>query len=211
MIDLVMLDADGVLFESVQSNIAFYNAIFAQVGQPCLAAAEEQLCIFMSTRELFARRAGPDLQLRDRMMAVAAKLDATPFFRLLQPPFELRPFLHSLRRRYKLGLATNRSTTVPGLIEHLGLRDIFDAVACLQDAVAPKPAPDLLHLCMARAGVSALRAVYVGDSPIDSEAATAAGVRFIGVGSRVRAEHRIEALAELPAALARLAPARSAD
>ena len=27
-----MFDADGVLFESFESNIAYYNAIFAQVG-----------------------------------------------------------------------------------------------------------------------------------------------------------------------------------
>ena len=28
-----MFDADGVLFESFESNIAYYNAIFAQVGE----------------------------------------------------------------------------------------------------------------------------------------------------------------------------------
>jgi len=200
-----MLDADGVLFESVQSNIAFYNAIFAEVGQPCLEPHEESQCIFMATREVFALRAGLDRQLRERMAAVAAKLDSAPFFRLLQPPFELRPFLQTMRRRYKLGLATNRSTTVPALIEHLDLRDIFDAVTCLQDAVAPKPAPDLLNLCMKRAGVSPAHALYVGDSPTDSAAAVAAGVGFVGVGNRVNVPHRIEALAELPAALERLA------
>ncbi|HLH75903.1 MAG TPA: HAD family hydrolase [Candidatus Binataceae bacterium] len=204
MIEFVMFDADGVLFESVQSNIAFYNAIFAQVGQPCLEPHEQSQCIFMATREVFAQRAGADLHLRERMAAVAAELDAAPFFRLLQPPFELRPFLHRLRQRYKLGLATNRSTTVPALIEHLDLRDIFDAITCLQDAVAPKPAPDLLNLCMKRAGVGAAHAIYVGDSPIDSEAAAAAGVGFIGVGQRVSTPHRIEALAELPALLERL-------
>ena len=33
-----MFDADGVLFESFESNIAYYNAIFAQVGEPPLGS-----------------------------------------------------------------------------------------------------------------------------------------------------------------------------
>jgi phosphoglycolate phosphatase len=204
MIELVMLDADGVLFESDESNIAYYNEIFRILGEPPLSADEERLAVFLSTRQVFELRAGADPQLRRRMGELAARLDFAPFYRLLRPPFELRPFLCELGRRYKLGLATNRSTTVPGLIQHLDLDGVFSAVACVQEQVQPKPAPDILHLCLARAGIAAERAVYVGDSPIDREAAAAAGVAFIGVGARVIADNLIERLHDLPAALAQM-------
>ena len=87
---------------------------------------------------------------------------------------------------------------MPALIEHLGLAGIFDAVASARDQVRPKPAPDIVELCLARAGVAAARAVYVGDSETDRIAAEAAGTHFIGVGDRVAHDHRIDHLAELP-------------
>jgi FMN phosphatase YigB (HAD superfamily) len=131
-------------------------------------------------------------------------MDQAPFFKMLRTPFELRPFMVAIKQRYKLALATNRSATVPALIEHLGLAEIFDAVASALDKVRPKPAPDILQLCLKRAGVDASRAVYVGDSKVDREAAEAAGVHFIGVGRRVEYHRLIATLADLPPALERL-------
>jgi HAD superfamily hydrolase (TIGR01509 family) len=124
---------------------------------------------------------------------------------MLRPPFELRPFMLQLKRRYKLGLATNRSATVPALVEHLGLSGVFDAVASALDKVPPKPAPDILRLCLQRAGVDAAQAVYVGDSRIDREAAERAGMHFIGVGRRLEHHRMIATIADLQAALERLA------
>lgn len=182
MIELVIFDADGVLFDSVEANIAYYNAIFGAIGEPPLSPVEEREGIYYAAIQMFERRAGSDLEKLARMKEVARNLDSEPFFRLLRPPFELRPFMIELRRRYRLALATNRSTTVPALVEYLGLTDIFEAVASARDKVRPKPAPDILELCVRRAGVEAHRAVYVGDSHIDREAAAAAGIRFIGIG-----------------------------
>jgi len=93
---------------------------------------------------------------------------------------------------------------VPALVEHLGLGGVFDAVASALDKVRPKPAPDILRLCLQRAGVNATRAVYVGDSRIDREAAESAGMHFIGVGSRLEYHRQIATIADLRTALERL-------
>ncbi|HVA78994.1 MAG TPA: HAD family hydrolase [Candidatus Binataceae bacterium] len=201
MIDLVMFDADGVLFDSDASNVAYYNAIYAQIGEPPLDRDEEIKAISYATEQVFAMRARGDEGRLGAMKDIARTLDAAPFFKLLRPPLELRPFMLAMRRRFRLGLATNRSATVPALVEHLDLAGIFDAIACARDQVRPKPAPDILNLCMERAAVTRERAVYVGDSPIDRVAAADAGVPFIAVGPRVEHERRIATLAELPAAL----------
>ncbi len=210
MIELVIFDADGVLFDSVEANIAYYNTIFGAIGEPPLSPVEEREGIYYAAITMFERRAGSDLEKLARMKEVARSLDSEPFFRLLLTPFELRPFMIELRRRYRLALATNRSTTVPALVEYLGLADIFEAVASARDRVRPKPAPDILELCVRRAGVEAHRAVYVGDSHIDREAAAAAGIRFIGVGHRVEHHARIAELGELPAHLEALSNATAA-
>jgi len=49
--------------------------------------------------------------------------------------------------------------------------------------------------------VDAARAVYVGDSRIDREAAESAGVHFIGVGSRIEHHSIIATIATLQEAL----------
>ncbi|MBF6569538.1 MAG: HAD family hydrolase [Candidatus Binataceae bacterium] len=201
MIDLVIFDADGVLFDSVEANIAYYNAIFSAIGEPALSPIEEREGIYYATIQMFERRAGGDPAKLARMKEVARGLDSARFFAMLRPPFDLRPFMLELRQRYRLALATNRSTTVFALVEHLGLAEIFEAVASVFDRVRPKPAPDMLELCLRRAKVEPDRAVYVGDSPIDREAALAAGIRFIGVGDRVEHDQRIGGLGELPARL----------
>jgi phosphoglycolate phosphatase len=201
MLDLVIFDADGVLFDSTESNTAYYNAIFAQMHEPPMNRDEEKAGVFMAAPQVFELRARGDRAKYDRMREIARVMDPTPFFNLMRPAVELRPFLSALKRRYRLGLATNRSATIPALIDHLGLAGIFDAVASVRDKVRPKPAPDIVELCLARAGITAPRAVYVGDSETDRIAAEAAGTHFIGVGDRVDHQHRIDLLIELPARL----------
>jgi phosphoglycolate phosphatase len=196
-----MFDADGVLFDSTESNVAYYNWIFAKVGEPPLDREEEISAISYAASEVFAARARGDATKLSAMHDAARTMDQTPFFKMLRPPFELRPFMLELKQHYKLGLATNRSATVPALVEHLGLAGIFDAVASALDQVRPKPAPDILRLCLDRANVAAARAVYVGDSRIDREAAQAAGMHFIGVGSRIEHPRLIDTIAELRTAL----------
>ena len=204
MLELVMFDADGVLFDSTESNTAYYNAIYAQMGEPPMNPEEEKAGVFMAAPQVFEMRARGDAAKFERMREIARSMDATPFFNLMRPPLELRPFLSALKLRYRLALATNRSATIPALIEHLGLADIFDAVASARDKVRPKPAPDIVELCLARAGVGPQHAVYVGDSITDRIAAQAAGVHFIGLGARVDHEHWIEQLIELPERLERI-------
>ena len=205
MIELVIFDADGVLFDSIESNIAYYNAIFRRVGEPALNAAEEGRSISDAAEEMFIARARGNHGKLEAMRAVARSLDGTAFFKMLKPPLELRPFMMQLRARYRLGLATNRSATVPALVEHLKLNGVFDAIASVLDGVPPKPAPDILQLCIQRARTTPERSVYVGDSPIDRQAALEAGTHFIAVGARVDHSRRVETIKELPATLDELA------
>jgi phosphoglycolate phosphatase len=204
MLELVMFDADGVLFDSTDSNTAYYNAIFASIGESPMSSEEEKAGVFMSALQVFELRAAGQSARIERMRAAARSMDSTPFFNLLRPSPDLRDFLLEIKRNYRVALATNRSATIPAIIEYLGLDGVFDAVASARDKVRPKPAPDIVQLCLARAGVAAKRAVYVGDSETDRIAAEAAGTNFIALGIRTDYTNRIARLDELPGALLRL-------
>src|SRR5689334_22797763 len=201
MLELIIFDADGVLFDSTESNTAYYNAIFAQLGEPPMSPVEEKAGVFMAAPQVFDLRAAGDQERIARMHAISRIMDATPFFHLLRPFPELRSFLLELKRNYRIGLATNRSATIPAIIDYLGLSGVFDVVASVRDKVKPKPAPDMLELCLKRAGVVPPHAVYVGDSETDRIASEAAQLNFIGVGARAGHSNAITRLDELPAML----------
>ncbi|MGV0814192.1 HAD family hydrolase [Mycolicibacterium boenickei] len=59
--------------------------------------------------------------------------------------------------------------------------DAIAAATSSKDVDTAKPDPDIVKVALERAGVSADRAVFVGDAVWDGEAATRAGVPFIGL------------------------------
>ncbi|MEW5852274.1 MAG: HAD-IA family hydrolase [Myxococcota bacterium] len=103
-------------------------------------------------------------------------------------------------RGVKLACATNsvRAVALPAL-EQVGLLTRMDAVAAVDDAHAPKPAPDLVRLAAARMGLPVGKCVMVGDSAFDVLAGSGAGCGVAGIG--VDADVRIANLRELPAVL----------
>ena len=70
-----------------------------------------------------------------------------------------------------------------------GLTDAFDVVACADDGIAVKPAPDMVLAACEATGVQPARTAVVGDSPADLEMGRAAGAALVvgvltGVGGQ---------------------------
>lgn len=201
----VVFDCDGVLFDSAAANIAFFDDVLAAAGLAPLDARGRQLAQSMTTHQLvdvlFA-----DPVTRARVTAEARELDYGPYFALMRPVDGLHDTLAALRRDFRTGMATNRGKTVHEVIRRFGLTPYFDVALGILDVERPKPHPDMLEACLARLGVAAGEAVYVGDQETDRRAAAAAGMRFVAVGDQTAGDVGITTLAELPAALATLAP-----
>ncbi len=206
-----MLDCDGVLFESFEANVAYYDAILERLGEPPLDASGRELAHRLSTGQLFEHLFAGDPERLERSLGVASQIDYAPFFERMTPMPGLFEVLDHLRRSWRTAMVTNRSATIEPLLARFGLGAHFDAVVGLRDVARPKPAPDMIELCLERLGVKASQAVYVGDSPTDGQAARAAGVFFIGIGMAVADEACwIAGLDELVGLLAALRPAAGA-
>ncbi len=82
----------------------------------------------------------------------------------------------------KIGLVTmNNSMVVEGILKRTGIEGFFDAVVCRGDVDLYKPHPEPLNIVMERLGVLPRETIYIGDSPVDVEAARSARILSIAV------------------------------
>jgi phosphoglycolate phosphatase len=105
---------------------------------------------------------------------------------------------------------------IEGILAREGLANQFDVIIGGEDVARHKPDPEGLLLAVAELALPKSLALYVGDHPVDAEAAERADIRFAAVlsGPSTRADFArlavarfLESLAELPAALTELSAA----
>jgi HAD superfamily hydrolase (TIGR01509 family) len=181
-IRLAIFDCDGVLFDSEPANLAFYREVLRLADAPPMPESVEAAYHSLASAQLFEKIFGDQPEFLAKVKEIARATDYKSFFPLMQPKPRLRETLEELRRGRSTAMATNRGQTTHGVLAHFGLGDLFDLAVGVLDVARPKPAPDMLLLCLERLGVAAGEAVYVGDQPTDLEAAEGAGIRFVGMG-----------------------------
>jgi len=77
---------------------------------------------------------------------------------------------------FTLGIATNGPGVITEeLLRAFKIRDLFCVIVGSEETQNPKPSPDLLLVACRKVGIDPFDTVYVGDQPVDSEAAEAAG------------------------------------
>jgi len=177
----VLLDIDGTLVDSNFLHVHAWVQAFAEVGHP-VDAWRVHRRIGMGSGRLLAELLGDDAErlgddAKEQHTARYAELAG-----LLRPFDGARELVRTLADR---GVRVVLSTSAaPEELEKL--RDTLDVddlvqVTGAEDVDEAKPEPDLVHAALDLAGVPADRAVFVGDSVWDVEAAVRAGVPCVGV------------------------------
>jgi phosphoglycolate phosphatase len=136
---------------------------------------------------------------REAAAALEAAWHAPDPVALARPVTDLVALFARLRPRvatFAVATSDDRDPTERTLAA-LGVAGEMAALACADDGIPSKPAPDpVLHLCRLL-GVPPDHTAVVGDSPADLRMARAAGVaRTIGVLTGVAEQHELEPLAD---------------
>jgi len=204
LLKLVAFDCDGVLFDSRQANIAFYNAILARFDQPRLSPEGEDYvhCHTVAASLAHIFRGYPNLKA---VFAFYRTFDYQPFIPMMLRMPHLREFLGFLRPACFTALATNRSNTTGAVLNYHGLADDFDLVVSAQDVARPKPHPEAFERILGHFGVEPREAIYIGDSWVDEAFAANAGVPLVAYRNpRLQAAHHLESFAAAPALIREL-------
>jgi phosphoglycolate phosphatase len=211
LVKLVAFDCDGVLFDSRQANIAFYNAILAHFGRPPMSPAAVDYVhshtVWESLEHLFPN--STDLKA---VLHFARSFDYGPFIAMMvEEPF-LREFLRFLRPGRYTALATNRTTTTRAVLAYHGLAGDFDLVVSAQDVSHPKPHPESFLRILEHFGLSPREAIYIGDSQVDERFAANAGVPFVAYRNpRLTADYYLDSFAAGPELIRNLTGAQTIE
>ena len=188
-VEAVIFDCDGVMFESRQANLAYYNLILAKFGYPVVDASQTEkahLCHTASSPTVLATLM--DARDLDNALSFADTVDYCEFIPQLASEPNLTELLDQLSGQYKLAVATNRGHSIHTILDHFGLEGYFSAVVSRCEVVNPKPAPDMLLLAAKQLKVKPERAVFIGDSKLDKMAANGARIPFISYGGSVSSD-----------------------
>lgn len=199
MLKLVAFDCDGVLFDSRQANISFYNAILEHFGLPPMEPMAVDYVHMHTVGESLAYLFPGQAQLQ-AAQDYTRTLDYGPYIPMMVEEPHLREFLQFLRPSYYRALATNRTTTTHRVLRYHGLEDQFDLVVSAQDVSRPKPHPEAFWRILGHFGLTPSEALYIGDSSVDQDFSRNAGVCLAAYRNpALQADYYLDSFAQGPA------------
>jgi HAD superfamily hydrolase (TIGR01509 family) len=190
----VLFDVDGTLVDTNYLHALAWSRALRDAGEWAPMNALHRL-VGMGGDQLVPRLRGEDSpSIREARSRHYKELLA-----------DARPFPGAaglLRRVHSAGVAVVLATSSPGEeLDHLrqliDAEDAIDAHTTADDVRSSKPEPDVFLAAMEAAGVDPDRALAVGDSRWDVEAARAAGIGCVAVESGGFSQHELSEVGAL--------------
>jgi len=207
----VIFDCDGVMFDSRQANINFYNHLLTRFDLPPMDPKEIDYVHMATGRDSvkYIFRKTPHFEEAD---AYRLQMDYTPFIKDMIIAPGLEDLLLKLQPEFHLAVATNRSNTIDEVLGRNNLTGLFDMVVSSLDVKNPKPHPESVFKILSFFDLPADQAIYIGDSSVDYETARDADVCFVAYGNdRLDAPFKVNTMMELEQVIQKFEGCREAD
>jgi HAD superfamily hydrolase (TIGR01509 family) len=177
----VLFDVDGTLVDTNYLHVFAWLGALEAVGHPVDAAAIHR-GVGMGASQLLDRLLGDDAERLGRRATEEHAKRYRETFSLMRRFDGTTALLGDVARRASVVLATSaQPEELAALRRVLDADDVITAITSSDDVAAAKPEPDLVAVALKKAGVDAGRAVFVGDTVWDIEAANRAGVACVAV------------------------------
>jgi phosphoglycolate phosphatase len=185
--DMVLIDVDGTLVDSVPDLAYCVDEMLKQLGMPVRGEASVRHWVGNGVERLVKRAlinqldGEPDAGLYARALPIFRGLYAENTSKrscLYDGVPDALAFLKSTG--VKIGCVTNKASefTLP-ILRDLGIADYFETVLCGDMVERKKPDPQPLLMSAETLGVSASASMMLGDSMSDVKAARAAGFSIV--------------------------------
>jgi len=176
-LDGLIFDCDGVLIDSSQVNIGYYNLLLNALGKPAMDSEAEQYVQMASVQEALNYITSPEEQ-----SLLPGLIERFPYKKHAQPLLTLEPEIKEILAYItSIGLRravhTNRSAGMQDILKQFDLLGVFDPVMTCA-LVKPKPDPEGIFCILQQWQVPRTRILFLGDSLTDYRAAFQAQVPF---------------------------------
>ncbi len=176
-LEVLVFDCDGVLFDSRKANTRFYSHVMEQVGMPHVRPDQEEYIHMHPVKESLRYLLG-SRELFDAAWKYLETFNFSYFNQYLHKEPGLQELLELARLSKRIALATNRTVSTRELLAHFELEPFFDLVLCASDVTHPKPHPEIMERILDNFRVAPEKVLFIGDSSVDEELASATGVFF---------------------------------
>jgi len=196
---LVIFDCDGVMFDSKDANRIYYNHLLEEFGHPLMDEQEEDYVhshnVLDSVNFIFRKYPREIEEVNQYRISV----DYTPYLKYMVIEPDLKQFLGMLKPKFYTAISTNRSNTMPSVMEMYDLNPYFDLVVTSLDVEQPKPHVEALVKILDHFQLSADEAVYIGDSMVDREHTAGVNMRLISFKNpELPAEYHVNRFLDIP-------------
>jgi HAD superfamily hydrolase (TIGR01509 family) len=178
----VLFDIDGTLVDSNYLHVHAWQRAFTEIGRPVEAWRIHRSIGMDGSMLVDTLSGGADEDVQKRLKDLHTRYYEASGALLTRLPGAQR----LLRRVAALDLQVVLATSAPEnelalLRSTLDCEDVVSAITSSEDVDQAKPNPGIVEVALAKAGVTADRAVFVGDAVWDVEASGRAGVPCIAV------------------------------
>lgn len=174
----VIYDLDGVLVNSLDANVAYYNRLLQHFGLAPVRPEHLELIQTRTSREVI-EHFFPDPALAAAARAYEKEMDNEGILPLIR----LEPYVHQtlvgLRAHCRTAIASNRGKSLPLVLAYHRLESLFDLTVSSSQVQSPKPHPKYLQIILETFALAPQQALYVGDAQVDAQLAAAVGVPFV--------------------------------
>lgn len=182
----VVFDLDGTLLDTLADIANTGNQVLEEAGFPIHSVSDYRRFVGDGVRVLVERILPPDQRTAERIDRGSARFAEIYHHRwneATQPYAGIRSLLGELAtRRMPMCVLSNKPQAFTDLcVKHLLGEWDFAIVFGQREGVPRKPDPTAALEIAARLGVAPGECAYVGDSSVDMQTATAAGMLAIGV------------------------------
>ena len=181
MIKALVFDIDGVLIDSFDANLKFFQDLLSKTGYKPPTKKEYSPIFHLSMLDVIriCTKSSDEKEIKRVWEMGRSRKVKYPIF-LLKTTKDLEKTIIELSGKYLLGIVTNRVKEGIYKIPVLSrLKKYFQITVAYQDTKNHKPHPDPLLLACKKLGVNPDEAVYVGDAQSDIIAGKAAGMKVI--------------------------------
>jgi HAD superfamily hydrolase (TIGR01509 family) len=184
-IKCVIYDCDGVLFDSIEANTRLYNDLCSVAGRVPLREEEIKYVHSHTVYEAIHLIFGEEDRLEKRALELLKQIDLREYIGYLK----MEPYLLQILNLLKANgiirvINTNRTTSMPHIMERFHLWPFFDMVVTALDVKNPKPHPESIEKIIQKFNLNKEEAVFIGDSEVDQQAAKSAGIKFVSYRNR---------------------------